>query len=65
MKVQVYRLFEIVAWPAAAWCAFELLLRTATGDLAGAGPTALTGCMAAITIVLCRWRTALPAAARP
>lgn len=58
MRPQAYRLFEIVAWPAAVWCGVELLLRGATGDFSGAAATALTGAMAGLTIAACRWRTA-------
>ena len=58
MKTQAYRLFEVVAWPAAVWCVVELGLRTATGQLDGMPMTAATGAMAALTIVACRWRSA-------
>lgn len=58
MRQHAYGLFEIVAWPAAAWCAAELVLRSALGDFSGAGSTALIGSLAASTIVASRWRAA-------
>ena len=64
MRMQAYRLFEIVAWPAAAWCAIELVLRGATGSFEGMTWTALTGGMAALTIVACRIRSAQLVAVR-
>ncbi len=57
MRTRAYFLFELVAWPAAAWCAVELLLRVATGATAGMGDTGLTGVSAALTIVAVRWRS--------
>ncbi len=56
MRIQAYRLFEIVAWPAAVWCAIELLLRGMTGETADMSMTAITGACAALTIVACRAR---------
>ena len=56
MRFGAYRLFEIVAWPAAAWCAIELSLRAATGLRDGAAMTAATGVLAALTVAGCRWR---------
>ncbi len=58
MRSSAYHLFEIVAWPAAVWCALEVSLRTATGDFQGITATALTGACAALTIVACRLRPA-------
>jgi len=57
MRIQAYRLFEIVAWPAAVWCAVEVALRLATGELAGVTATLLTGACAALTIVASRARS--------
>ena len=57
MRVQAYRLFEIVAWPAAVWCAVEVAMRLATGELAGVTATLLTGSCAALTIVASRARS--------
>jgi len=51
-------MFEIVAWPAAAWCAIELAMRAATGEFAGSGATLVSGVMAALMITGCRLRTA-------
>ncbi len=65
MRIEAYRLFEIVAWPAAAWCAIELLLRGATGEAAGMSMTAITGACAALTIVACRARNRSLEAATP
>jgi hypothetical protein len=56
MRRSTYSLFEIVAWPAAVWCAIELALRAGTTTFDGAGMTAVTGALAAMTIVACRWR---------
>ena len=56
MRIHAYRLFEIVAWPAAIWCAVELALRGTTGETAGMSMTAITGASAALTIVACRAR---------
>ncbi len=57
MRAGAYRLFEIVAWPALAWCALELPLRAATGAAPGMTMAAITGACAAATIVACRWRS--------
>ncbi|MGE3074002.1 MAG: hypothetical protein AB7N24_12155 [Dehalococcoidia bacterium] len=57
MRPGTYHLFEIVAWPAAAWCGLELVLRTATGTFDGIAATATTGIFAGLTIVACRLRT--------
>ena len=57
MRTRAYFVFELVAWPAAVWCAVELALRVATGDLAGTGGAGLTGTFAALTIVSVRWRS--------
>jgi len=56
MRDQVYRLFEIVAWPAACWGAVELALRAGAGFGAGANTTLITTVMAAVTIVASRQR---------
>jgi hypothetical protein len=57
MRIQAYRLFAIVAWPAVVWCAIETAVRLATGAYAGMGMTALTGACAALTVVAVRART--------
>lgn len=57
MRIQAYRLFEIVAWPALAWCVIEVGLRLTTVQLAGIAPTAVTGACAGLTIVASRART--------
>ena len=67
MRTRAYRLFEIVAWPALVWCALEVALRVATGQLAGIAPTMLTGICAGLTVVAARARSrdiALPQAVR-
>ncbi len=64
MRIGTYHLFEIVAWPAAVWCAIELGLRTTLGAADGAGMTLATGLCAALTIAACRMRTAQLARAR-
>jgi len=58
VRVEAYRVFEIVAWPAAAWCAIELAMRAATAEFAGSGATLVSGVMAALMIAGCRLRTA-------
>ena len=58
MRIGAYHLFEIVAWPAAVWCAIELGLRTAVGSADGVWMTIATGLCAASTIGACRMRTA-------
>lgn len=58
MRRGAYRAFEIVAWPAAAWCALELALRTVSGAHDGTAATLVLGAMAAATIAACRIRTA-------
>ena len=57
MRRQAYLVFEIVAWPAAVWCALEAAARGATGTFDGLSETVLLGSMAATTIVACRWRS--------
>lgn len=57
MRERTYFLFEIVAWPAAVWCAVEMALRAVTGATAGMGGTGLTGACAVLTIVAVRWRS--------
>lgn len=57
MRAGAYRLFEIAAWPAVAWCALELPLRAAAGAVPGMTMAAVTGACAAATIVACRWRS--------
>ncbi|MCE7927303.1 MAG: hypothetical protein HUU14_07695 [Dehalococcoidia bacterium] len=56
MRVGAYHLFELVAWPALAWCALELPLRAASGAAAGTMVTAVTLGCAVATVVACRWR---------
>lgn len=56
MRHGAYFIFELLAWPALAWCGVELALRAAAGAGGGAGAAALTGACAAGTIVACRWR---------
>lgn len=56
MRSRAYFLFELVAWPAAVWCAGELLVRAATGATNGIGSASLTGGCAGLTVVACRAR---------
>ncbi|MBE7518580.1 MAG: hypothetical protein HS107_04980 [Thermoflexaceae bacterium] len=56
MRAGVYQLFEIVAWPALAWCMLELPLRAVSGVSTGIMATAVTGGCALGTVVACRWR---------
>ncbi len=56
MRDAGYRLFEIVAWPAACWGAVELALRAGTGHGNGAGATVIITLMATLTIVVARQR---------
>lgn len=62
MRLGAYHLFEIVAWPAAVWCAVELVLRGASGGHAGMAMPTITGLCAGFTIVACRLRSAQLAA---
>ncbi|MEO8538792.1 MAG: hypothetical protein ABI577_03560 [bacterium] len=57
MRIQAYRLFEIVAWPAAVWCGIELALRVSTASFEGISMTAITGACALLTIAGTRIRT--------
>lgn len=57
MRLQAYRVFEIVAWPAAVWCGLELVLRTVTANYQGISITAITGLCAALTIAAGRLRS--------
>jgi hypothetical protein len=57
VRIGGYHLFEIVAWPAAVWCAIEIGLRGLTGSYDGASMTAITGACAILTVVGCRLRT--------
>lgn len=50
MKTQGYRLFEVVAWPAAAWCPLEAVIRGAQGDGRGAAWATLLAAMAVAMI---------------
>jgi hypothetical protein len=63
MRDQTYRLFEIVAWPAAGWGTVELALRAGAGFGQGANATLITTVMAALTIVASRQRRRALAAA--
>lgn len=56
MRGHAYSLFETVAWPAAVWCAAEVVLRVMAREPADVEAAAVTGVMAALTIVGCRWR---------
>jgi hypothetical protein len=56
VRTRAYFLFELVAWPAAVWCAAELLLRAATGETGGSVGAALTGTCAVLTVFACRLR---------
>ncbi|MCC6386951.1 MAG: hypothetical protein IT302_06180 [Dehalococcoidia bacterium] len=58
MRARGYWLFELVAWPAAAWCAIEVALRVGTGATDGIAATALLGLCAGGTIVAARTRQA-------
>lgn len=64
MSGQAYWLFALVAWPAAAWGAVEIGLRTVTGYGDGLGRTVLLTAAAAGTIALCSWRRKALAAER-
>jgi len=57
-RSQFYWLTALVAWPAVVWCAFELLLRAATGYGEGALNTAAIGTCAVATIIATNWRRA-------
>ena len=46
MRDHAYGIFEIMAWPAAVWCASELVLRTLVREPAGLAQTAVIGAMA-------------------
>jgi hypothetical protein len=63
VRVGAYRLFEIVAWPAAAWGAVEVALRAAMGE-PGIGGALLTCVCAAGMIAASRARTRQLAVAR-
>jgi|GEM_PF-4172953 len=56
MRKTAYSLFELVAWPAAAWSVVETVLRSATGAIDGLAAAAATGALATGTIVACRLR---------
>lgn len=57
MRIHAYNVFEIVAWPAVAWCGIEIVLRTISGTPEGLPATAFTGACAALTVVACRLRS--------
>jgi len=57
-RSQFYWLAALVAWPAAVWCVFELLLRAATGYGEGTLNTMTVGFCAVATIVATNWRRA-------
>jgi len=56
MRAGAYHLFEVVSWPAAAWCGVEILLRATSGAHDGSMAAAFTGACACATIGACRWR---------
>jgi hypothetical protein len=56
VRRQAYWLFELLAWPAAAWGAFECVARVAVGEHHGLGSAAGLTLMAGATIAACRWR---------
>jgi len=63
VRGRAYFGFEVVAWPEAAWCTFELMLRVVTGATGGVAGTGLIAASAALTIVAVRWRNGALAAA--
>ena len=63
MRNHACRVFEIVAWPVAAWCAVELVVRTSTANFDGVSASAITGACAVLTITAARIRTRQFAAA--
>lgn len=58
MRERGYWLFELVAWPAAAWCAIEAAIRMGARATDGLTATVLIGLCAAGTIVAARMRQA-------
>lgn len=52
---RVYRVAEVIAWPAATWFAAEIALRRATGIAGTTDAALLFGCAAA-TVAACRLR---------
>lgn len=62
MRDRIYRLAELVAWPAAVWGGIELVLRGITGYRVGATETALITACAILTIWLARTRCRMLAA---
>lgn len=56
MNARAYWLLELVAWPAAAWCALEAGLRAVINAHDGLGESALLGVCAAGLLTLSRWR---------
>lgn len=59
MRQRSYWLFELVAWPAAVWCAAEAAIRIGTGATEGLAATVMLGACAAGTIVTARTRQAM------
>lgn len=58
MRERGYWLFELVAWPAAAWCGIEAAIRVGAGATDGLAATVLLGLCAAGTVVAARTRQA-------
>lgn len=56
MRNRSYALFEILAWPALAWCAIEVGVRLAAGASSGLAMTVATGAAAGATVIASRWR---------
>jgi hypothetical protein len=56
MRRTCYRAFELLAWPAAAWCLLEACLRLALGDPRAAGSALALAACAAATIAASRLR---------
>lgn len=52
MRAAGYRAFELLAWPAACWGAFESVLRMATGETAALASTGWLMLGAAAVILL-------------
>ena len=53
-----YSVFEIVAWPAIVWSAFELAVRATLMGYQGLGEPSLILACAILTVIACRRMTA-------
>jgi hypothetical protein len=58
MREQAYRCFEIVAWPALVWSAFEAAVESATGEWVKVPWSLAMALISGGMVLAARWRAA-------